>query len=133
MHIDSKIRSLGLLLILGAAPGSAIAGEYDSTGMPDLPGNPTLESFPVCYKHTCEVVETLSLTPGERRAIHNIFQPAADSAETERILIKKAIAHMEILIGKKVNASGDKGGNLAGIFSEGNQMDCIDESSNTTT
>jgi hypothetical protein len=133
MHLNSKTRSLVLILMLGAAPGGTIAGEYDSTGIPNLPGNPTLEGFPVCYKHTCEVVETLSLTPNEWQAIHNIFKQAPDSAESERTLIKKAIAHMEKLIGKKVNASGDKGGNLAGVFSKGNQMDCIDESSNTTT
>ncbi|MCP4126070.1 MAG: hypothetical protein GY753_03285 [Gammaproteobacteria bacterium] len=112
---------------------STVAGEYDSTGIPTLPGNPTITSFPVCYKHTCEVVETQSLTQSEWQEVNNIFQSPSHSPEAERVLIKKAVAHMEKLIGTKVNASSDKGGNFAGMFEDGNQMDCIDESSNTTT
>jgi len=129
-----NLRLFGFSLLVGLNHVSAVAGEYDSTGViPDLPGNPSISSFPVCYKHTCEVVETQSLTPAEWKQIHNIFQPAANTPESERTLIKKAVARMEILIGKKVNASNDKGGNMAGVFADGNQMDCIDESSNTTT
>lgn len=119
--------------MLSLLPGTITASEYDSPGIPELPGNPTTDNFPVCYKHTCEVVETLSLTPAEWQEIHNIFQPGPNSPESERMLIGKAIAHMEGLIGKKVNTSNDKGGNFAGLFLDGNQMDCIDESSNTTT
>ncbi len=101
--------------------------------IPELPGNPTLDNFPVCYKHTCAVVNHLSLTPGEWQGIRDIFEPGSDSPEAERLLIKKAIAQMEKLIGKKTNTSDDRGGNLEGIFADSNQMDCIDESSNSTT
>ena len=40
---------------------------------------------------------------------------------------------MEKIIGKKTNTTDDRGGNLEGVFAESNQMDCIDESSNSTT
>jgi hypothetical protein len=39
---------------------------------------------------------------------------------------------MEKIIGEKTGTSGDRGGNLAGFGQQG-QMDCIDESYNTTT
>jgi len=133
MSFPYNFRVLGLALLTGLMPASMLAEEYDSGGIPTLPGNPTISSFPICYKHTCEVVETQSMTPSEWKQIHNIFTPPPSDPESERILIKKAVAHLEKLIGKKVNASNDKGGNFAGMFEDGNQMDCIDESSNTTT
>jgi len=121
------------LLLIGLVPASTVAEGFDSGIIPTLPGNPTISNFPICYKHTCEVVENQSLTPSEWKQVHNIFKPRPSSPEAERVLIKKAVAHLEKLIGKKVNSSNDKGGNFAGMFEDGNQMDCIDESSNTTT
>ncbi len=133
MSFFHSFSMIGLSLLISLMSTSTVAGEYDSTGIPTLPGNPTITSFPVCYKHTCEVVETQSLTKSEWREVHNIFKSPSHSPESERVLIKKAVAHMEKLIGRKVNTSSDKGGNFAGMFEDGNQMDCIDESSNTTT
>ena len=40
---------------------------------------------------------------------------------------------MEVLVGGKIDTSNEKGGNLQGLSSGGNQFDCIDESTNTTT
>ncbi len=113
---------------------SLAATEFGHSGIPDLPGDPTLDAFPICYKHTCAAVSTLSLSEAEWSEIKNIFQPKANTPEEERELIKKAVAKLEVVIGKKVNTSHDKGGNFDGMFvDEGYQMDCIDESSNTTT
>ncbi len=121
------------LFFCSLSPASA-AKEYAASGIPDLPGDPSLDAFPVCYKHTCAAVATLALTPAEWGEIRKIFQPAADSPERERTLIKKAVSRLEVMIGKKIHTSNDKGGNFEGMFvNEGFQMDCIDESSNTTT
>ncbi len=110
------------------------AKEYPSSGIPDLPGDPSLDAFPVCYKHTCAAVATLSLNTAEWREIQKIFQTASTSPEAERQLIKKAVAKLEVMIGTKINTANDKGGNFDGMFiHDGYQMDCIDESSNTTT
>jgi hypothetical protein len=125
----SKIASTtGICIIISLVPSIMFAGN-----IPELPGNPTLDNFPVCYKHTCAMVDHLALTPEEWQVIRDIFTPGADSPEAERLLIKKAIAQMEKIIGKKTNTTDDRGGNLEGVFAESNQMDCIDESSNSTT
>ena len=128
MSLNIILKAIAVFLVINLIPGAMFAGD-----IPELPGDPTIDNFPVCYKHTCEVVENLSLAPTEWQGIKDIFQPSASSPESERMLIRKAIAQMEKLIGKKVNTLNDKGGNLNGMFSDGNQMDCIDESSNTTT
>jgi hypothetical protein len=110
------------------------AKEYPPSGIPDLPGEPSLEAFPICYKHTCAAVDTVSLNPKEWEEIKRIFKPNATSPAAERQLIKKAVARLEVIIGKKVNTLNDKGKNMDGMFvNDGYQMDCIDESSNTTT
>ncbi len=123
-----------ILLILLLLSGSLTAKEYPATGIPDLPGEPSLQAFPICYKHTCAAVDTVSLSPEEWKEIKQIFQPGANSPEAERLLIKKAVARLEVIVGKKVNTLNDKGKNMDGMFiHDGYQMDCIDESSNTTT
>jgi hypothetical protein len=57
--------------------------------------------------------------------------PAATAA-TEQTAIARSIARMEQIVGQKTGTAGDRGGNLAGFGRQG-QMDCIDESNNTTT
>jgi hypothetical protein len=128
MSLSKIVNTTWIVLITSLIPGILFGGN-----IPELPGNPTLENFPICYKHTCAAVENLSLTPVEWQKIKDIFQPSATSPEAERLLIKKAIAQMERLIGKKTGTSDDKGENLAGVFADSYQMDCIDESSNSTT
>lgn len=55
------------------------------------------------------------------------------SAKTERASIRHAVAYMEQIAGQQLPTFNDVGGNYqAGIVQNG-QMDCIDESTNTTT
>jgi hypothetical protein len=132
MHLCKQLKTILLLLTL--FPGTLVAKEYPTSGIPELPGDPSLDAFPICYKHTCAAVDTVSLNPGEWSEIRDIFKSGSESPEAERHLIKKAVARLEVIIGKKVNTLNDKGKNMDGMFvHDGYQMDCIDESSNTTT
>jgi hypothetical protein len=132
MRFFRRLKTIPLVILLFS--GYLGAKEYPPTGIPQLPGDPSLNAFPVCYKHTCEKVATVSLNPNEWDEIRSIFQPGANSPKNERLLIKKAIAKLEVIVGKKVNTLSDKGKNMDGMFvHDGYQMDCIDESSNTTT
>jgi hypothetical protein len=132
MHFFRQLKPIFIIPFLFS--GSLVAKEYPSTGIPELPGEPSLQAFPICYKHTCAAVDTVSLNPREWSEIVDIFKSGASSPEAERLLIKKAVARLEVIIGKKVNTLNDKGKNMDGMFvNDGYQMDCIDESSNTTT
>jgi hypothetical protein len=95
--------------------------------------NPTPSKFSVCFQHTCAMVEHVSLRAGEWLKVASFFKPAAESAEAERRQIAKAIAHLEVAVGGKINALDDRGGNLEGFLASGNQLDCVDESTNSTT
>lgn len=99
----------------------------------DIIKEPSPHAFSVCFNHTCKDLSTVSLSDSQWREIRSLFLPAARDSTEERRLIADAIAYLETLVGAAVNSENDKGRNFAGMFSEGNQMDCIDESTNTTT
>jgi len=98
----------------------------------DIITTPDVHRFSMCHNQGCKTVEQLSLTPTEWQKISRHFQPAAPSAEAERIQIANAIAEFEQIIGLKTDTFHDKAGLFESMGSYG-QLDCIDESTNTTT
>ena len=92
---------------------------------------PTPKRIPVCSGYGCRIIDTVSLDDVEWRAVRAIFHPRASSAVDERQQIARAIALIERFIGPKTDTPRDKGGTFPGLFEDG-QMDCIDESTNTT-
>lgn len=103
-------------------------------GMRDQPVSgpaPIPERLAVCSGHGCANVDTVNLSTVEWRAVRALFDPHADNPAAERRQIARAIALIERFVGPKTGTDGDKGGTFAGLFEAG-QMDCIDESTNTT-
>jgi len=98
----------------------------------DIITDPDKDRFSVCFNHSCDTVVTQSLSVTEWSAMQALFDPPASSPLQERRNIARAIAQMEQLVGVKTGTDRDKGKNLQGLFSDG-QMDCIDESTNTTS
>jgi len=97
-----------------------------------LQQNPTLEHFEFCDGGGCAEVQTVGLTRGEWAQIRNEFDPAAASAEDEREHIGNAIALLEQIVGLKTGTDTDRGGTFSNSDYPG-QLDCNDESTNTTT
>ena len=98
-----------------------------------LSPNPTPARFSVCHDHTCAHVDEVRLTPADWRAVRATFAAPAPDAATERRQIAAAVARLEQLVAPQIGAENDRGGNLAGFTAGGSQLDCIDESTNTTT
>ena len=92
---------------------------------------PTPQHIPVCSGYGCRIIDSVSLSDVEWRAVRALFDPRAPSAADERQQIARAIALIERFIGPKTDTAHDKGGTFPGLFEDG-QMDCIDESTNTT-
>jgi hypothetical protein len=94
--------------------------------------NPTRDRYTVCFDHSCTTVVTDSLTQDEwEMATQALHKPAATAAD-ERLAIASAIAIFEEIVGRHTGTYRDKGRNLRG-FGQPGQLDCIDESTNTTT
>ena len=108
------------------------AAQADTFLRDDLILQPTPEMLSVCHGNTCRLVAFVSLEQEQWRAIRELFDPPADSAETERGQIWVAIARMESFIGPKTGTGHDLGGVEHPFASGDDQMDCIDESTNTS-
>jgi hypothetical protein len=115
---------LGWLLLLPAGLGTA--GEADP--IPD----PVPARFNICFNHGCLDLADVSLTSGQWQSIRSLFSPPPASPREERERIALAVADLEILTGKLTGIDNDRGGSLAGLWRR-NQMDCVDESTNTHT
>lgn len=91
---------------------------------------PTSTSIPHCKGYGCRIITQQTLSAQETGKIERLFQNN-HTAERERNNIKKAIALLETIIGIKTNTSTDVGGTYVQLGND--QLDCIDESTNTTS
>jgi len=89
-------------------------------------------SFDVCHRQGCAEHAVIQLTADESQSITLAFAGPAATAEQERAAIARAIGRFEQLIGPRTGTDRDLGGTFPGAFRAG-QMDCIDESNNTST
>jgi hypothetical protein len=121
-------RLVAILFAIASLPVSA----DDWLFRQDVIREPVPGRFSVCFDHSCRTIVTRSVSTQEWQRITAPLQTPASVAADERAAIALGIALMEQAVGEKTGTSGDRGGNLAGFGKQG-QMDCIDESNNTTT
>ncbi len=86
--------------------------------------------MPVCYDYSCKRLGEVELAGPEWDEINNLFRDMAKTPQQERDKIAQVIALMEKLTGRRLGTDNDKAKN-SGTGDPG-QMDCIDESLNTT-
>lgn len=114
---------LGLIGVTGCATGINPA-KYN-----DAPASP--QSFVQCHGYSCTTKTQTGFTPQEWKKVSDIFKPAPQNNADERLKIGRALALMERQIGAKTGTSVDLP--MAGTIKENiNQLDCIDETVNTT-
>ena len=130
LHPHKKIRVLLAwlwLLLLLAGHGMA-----DSVQEAELISNPTPSPFNICFNHGCQSLADVSLAPEQWQEIRKLFSPEPVSPWEERERIAQAVGKLEIITGELTGIDNDRGGSLAGLWMR-NQMDCVDESTNTHT
>jgi hypothetical protein len=93
--------------------------------------NPKPSNFTICHGYGCRLTEQVSLTREWDDVTAPLKVPAA-TAEEERLHVAQTIAAIELVVGAKTGTSVDIGGTFEGT-GEAGQMDCVDESINTTT
>ncbi|MEW6352888.1 MAG: hypothetical protein AB1469_01120 [Pseudomonadota bacterium] len=117
-----------LICLLGFLCGPARADVFK----PDsVITDPAPARFSVCSEHTCSKVSVIGLEPAQWDGIRAVFMPAARNAAQERAYIARAVTLMETLVGPLTGTAHDKGRIYQGVGLQG-QMDCIDESTNTS-
>lgn len=122
---------LTLLFLAISAPGlAAPADERLEDAMWQLQPQPN--AIPVCYDFGCKVQTTVAISDLEWGEVSGWFYPRAKSAEQERKQIRQAIGWMEVIIGRYTPTYRDKAKDLPEGAQFPGQLDCIDESMNTT-
>ncbi len=109
---------LPLLALLASAPVQAAT---------------SIDAIPVCYNFGCKTEDVIAISEAEWAEVAGWFRTAAPTPEAERQQIKQAVGWMEVVVGKHTPTHRDTGLDLdyGGEFP--GQLDCIDESLNTTT
>lgn len=118
-----------MALAIALLSGCAAPRDYPH---PDFITEPTPAHYSVCHSYTCASVASVKLPPAQWDSVRALFVPPPVSAEQERARIAEAVALLETHTGRQAGTAQDRGGNWEGIGQAG-QMDCVDESVNTTT
>ncbi len=95
----------------------------------DINTEPAPDNFTVCHGNGCVRLDFMRLMPEQWLQVRRQFEPPPPDAAQERERIRRAIALMEKFVGEKTGTWRDKGGTFN--YGEG-QMDCMDESTNTS-
>ena len=132
-----KISPPGLVstvLLTLAFSAAHAAGTYaiDTFFRSDIVTDPAPGNFSVCHGGTCNIVSPASLDEGQWGRIAAVFPSPARDAEEERGRIAQAIARFESIVGALTDTADDRAENQSGRDWR-SQMDCIDESTNSTT
>ena len=102
-----------------------------------LPGwaraSPIYHDIPICHGFGCNIESMISLSAAEWRSVAGWLKANAPNPSTERDQIRQAIGWMEVLVGRHGPGREDRALDLKHVAYRTGQMDCIDESINTTT
>lgn len=92
----------------------------------------SIETVPHCHSYGCDKKAQISFSAQDWAQIEAVFTPAPQTPEDERNAISRAVGKFEILAGTKAGTDNDKGGTFRRMMVDGKQLDCVDESLNTT-
>ncbi len=115
------------MLIAGCTGSTAtsIGSLSSGYGSPDIP-------LKICSGYGCKIADRLTFDDADLNALGKIMAPGANSAKAERDVLGDAIAYMEIRSQGKLRYQPDvEYSYQRGVGIRG-QMDCVDESLNTT-
>ena len=92
---------------------------------------PTPDNYSVCHGHSCAKFAFISLSEHQWLTVKALFKPIASNPVQEREQIKQAIALLEEFTGVQAGTYKDRAENFTKHGLNG-QLDCIDESTNTS-
>lgn len=124
-----SILILSALVLLAGCSGAGPAGDYRPYLVKKKIYEITPENIPLCHGYGCRLKSYTHLTKAEWKQISPYFKTGRTAAE-ERTAIAKAAGKFEQIVGKKIGTGTDKAGTYDQLGDD--QLDCVDESVNTT-
>jgi hypothetical protein len=96
-----------------------------------LEAAPTPAKFSVCHGNSCRLRTDVSLSAAEWAQIRALFDPQPADARAERQQIARSTAVLEVFTGRQASTLEDAPG-MGVHWNPDGQLDCIDESANST-
>src|SRR5260221_10382842 len=96
---------------------------------------PNKNTVTVCHAYTCKMETKFRFTDADIDELRTIFKKIekADTAAEERRAVAYSIGWIENRVGKAIGTSTDRAGMDFAASGDPTQMDCVDESTNTTS
>lgn len=137
MNVRRALLPACLALISGAC--TVAGGKYDDMMAERGVAGASRDAFTVCHGHGCRLRSEVGLSEREWEPVADLFSEPAASAAVERDRIATAVGLIEAAVAPRAGTVGDVGGtlNAFGVTAGGdtgfdNQLDCIDETTNTS-
>lgn len=121
-------------MLVGCATGKTSYESYLQRKGVDVQMAKSIEeqdTFQHCSGYGCQTKAEVAIGAQQWAKVEHIFEREAKSAMQERKKIALAIAVFEREVGALTDTSGDAGGSFEKMGK--GQLDCVDESTNTTT
>ncbi len=119
--------TVALALALSFGGGAQARDWFDIRGVPP----PEPDRIHVCHGYTCRIATPVYFSDGDIARIAGSLGTGAPDAQTERAAVAQAVQIFEELVGARIGTAND----LPKMqFGQGapDQLDCIDEATNTT-
>ena len=131
MIVHKPLIVLAAAICLGLGACAEVAEVEEQRVAKNLDPNPTPASYRVCFGNSCRLHDKVSLTPEQWQQVRAVFDPPPADALAERQTVALAIAVLERFTGEQTGTSDDAPGMGVHLNPDG-QLDCIDESTNST-
>ncbi|MGH6933119.1 MAG: hypothetical protein ACREEE_11875, partial [Dongiaceae bacterium] len=93
--------------------------------------DPRPQQFSICHGNSCRLRSEISLTEAEWQNVREVFATPSADAVAERRLIANAIALLEVMVGRQAGTLDDAPG-VGMHWNNDEQLDCVDETTNST-
>src|SRR5690606_3869342 len=122
---------LGALELSGCVGGAVAAGPEEFLSERSVGVQPEPKAFDYCRDHSCNRVVRLALSGSAwAEMVEPLRSPSASAAE-ERERLKQVVGAFEGHAARLAGTSEDRGGTMT-AYGAGGQLDCVDETANTT-
>ncbi len=136
MNIADSWRRWLVPALLAGLFAPSVGAEAGVTGRNhgvSIPDRVFRAAIPVCYDFRCRSREVVSLSDEEWDTVVGWFREPAATPAGERDQIRRAIGWLEVLVGRHTPTHRDLAADELEEPRRPGQLDCIDESVNTTT
>lgn len=121
-----------LLLVVVFMASTSWAEDIDFAGDDDMSVFERIATLSICFDFGCKSRQDVYIHTPEWRVVEELLGESKSPAD-ERTRIAEAVAYMERIVGAMSPTGRDRGGNAFPTGDASGQMDCIDESTNTTS